>query len=174
MGYGPPPPPPPKKGMSGGTIVLLILVGLFVLGGGSCVLCAAIGASAGGGRPSSAGGGRGSSPAQAASTQTAMQVEARTILTAYRGNEIAADNTYKGKLVQVNGGYVDDIKKDILDQPYVTVGTGAAFEIPQVQCSLRRDQAGKAATLQKGQRVTVRGEVKGLMFNVHLDDCEVL
>ena len=66
------------------------------------------------------------------------------------------------------------MKKDILDEPYVTVGTGAAFEIPQVQCSLRSDQSNKAATLQKGQRVTVRGRVHGLMLNVQLHDCEVL
>jgi hypothetical protein len=175
-GYGPPPPgygpPPQKKGMSGAAIVLWILGGMFVLGGGSCVLCLAVGASAAGngkGKPSSFGG-----PAAATPNETAVVVDIRTILAAYKGNELAGDNSYKDKLVQVTGGTVDDVKKDIFDHPFVTVGTGAQFEIPQVQCSLQTDQAGKAAGLQKGQKITIRGRVHGLMMNVQIHDCEIL
>lgn len=166
--------PPPKKGMSAGMIILIILGTLFVLGGGSCVVCMAVGAGAAAnagnhGRP-----GGGAGPAAAAPGETATPVTIGAILSAYKGNEIAADNSYKNKLVQITGGQVDDVKKDIFDKPYVTLGTGAPFEIPQVQCSLSADQVGKAATLQKGQRVTVRGRVHGLMIHVQLQDCEVL
>lgn len=60
-----------------------------------------------------------------------MQVNIRDILAAYENNEVGADNQYKGKLIEVTG-IVDNIKKDIFDNLYVTLGTGAQFEIPQI------------------------------------------
>jgi putative nucleic acid binding protein len=85
---------------------------------------------------------------------------------------LGADAAYKGKRVRITGGIVDDIKKDILDQPYVTIGTGLLFEIPQVQCTLSGEQVATAARLNKGDRVTVTGEVSGLLMNVQMKDCE--
>lgn len=98
-------------------------------------------------------------------------MEIRKLLAEYSDNEIRADSAFKGQLIQTTG-VVDDVKKDIMDSIYVTLGTGRQFEIPQVQCFFDDVHAKKAAALSKGARVTVRGRVDGLMMNVLVKDCE--
>jgi hypothetical protein len=117
------------------------------------------------------------SPASAGKTTTATTASVTTVslsdlLSDYKGNEVRADGKYKGKTIQVTG-IVDDVKKDITGDPYVTVGSGAAFEIPQVQCTAGSNQTAAFANLNKGQKVTVQGEVDGLMMNVLLSDCVI-
>lgn len=102
----------------------------------------------------------------------AMKVAIKDLLKAYKENEVRADNVYKDKLVEVTGT-VDDVKKDVLGDIYVAVGTGAQFEIPQVQCFAKGGQADAFAKLNKGQKVTVQGRVDGLMMNVLVRDCVV-
>jgi hypothetical protein len=108
-----------------------------------------------------------------AAPASAEVVELKTLLSEYKDNEVRADAAYKGKLVRVSGK-VGDIKKDILNHPYVTVGSGAQFEIPTVQCMLEDSSAGAAMQLSKGAKVTVQGNVKGLMMNVLIDDCVIV
>jgi hypothetical protein len=99
-------------------------------------------------------------------------VSLSVLLSEYKDNEIAADQRYKGHPVQVNGT-VGDVKRDILNNPYVIVGTGSDYEIPTLQCFLAKGQESRAAALHKGDRVTVRGTVSGLMMNVLVKECEV-
>lgn len=101
-----------------------------------------------------------------------VDVDIKEMLATYEGNELKGDQLFKGKKVRLTGK-VDDVKNDILDRPFVTIGTGKQFEIPQVQCSLARSQAEKAAHLDKGEEITVVGEVTGLMMNVHLEKCVI-
>ncbi len=111
-------------------------------------------------------------PVAPAPTQPVAEVTASEILKAYGGNEVKADNAYRDKTLRISG-LVDEVKKDITDDVYVTVGTGAAFEIPQVQCMLADGEESKAANLSKGQRVTVQGTVAGLMMNVLVRECQI-
>lgn len=90
----------------------------------------------------------------------------------YKGNEVAADAKYKGKIVEISG-VVEDIKKDMMDNVYVTVGTGARFELPIAQCFLVKSEVDKAAALSKGDRITIRGRVSGLMMNVLIKDAVI-
>lgn len=99
-----------------------------------------------------------------------VTVTIRDLLKDYSGNELAADAKYKGKLVGV-AGYVDQIKKDITDEPYVTLGTGKEFEIPQAQLYFGEGAEGVLATLKKGQTAVVICRCDGLMMNVILKDC---
>ena len=63
-------------------------------------------------------------------TITPVSVTIGELLSSYSENEVGADVKFKGKNIQTSG-LVGDIKKDILDDLYVTVGaTGEAFEIP--------------------------------------------
>ncbi|MFP2960480.1 OB-fold protein [Myxococcus sp. 1LA] len=100
-------------------------------------------------------------------------VELRTLLSEYADNEVRADSNFKDHVIQTSG-IVDDVKKDILDSVYITVGTGRRFETPQVQCFVADAHVKKAATLSKGARVGVRGRVQGLMMNVLVHDCEII
>jgi hypothetical protein len=99
-----------------------------------------------------------------------ITVTIRELLKDYAGNELAADAKYKGKLVGV-AGYVDQIKKDITDEPYVTLGTGKEFEIPQAQLYFGEGAEGVLATLKKGQTAVVVCKCEGLMVNVLLKEC---
>lgn len=100
----------------------------------------------------------------------AIKINASKILSDYRNNEVQADNVYKGKYVEVTG-WVGEIKKDLFGSLYITVGTGAEFEIPQVQAFFDDSMNNKLATLNKGARVTIVCKVEGLMMNVIAKKC---
>lgn len=101
-----------------------------------------------------------------------LDADISEVLGAYQGNELKGDQLYKGKKIRVTGK-VDDVKNDILNNPFVTLGTGKQFEIPQIQCSLADSEGGKAANLTKGQDITVIGDVTGLMMNVQMNECVI-
>lgn len=109
---------------------------------------------------------------QAKAATIVATVQLGTLLSDYKGNEVRADSNYKGRTIQVSG-IVDDVKKDLFGKPYVTIGSGTGFEIPQVQCSAGKNQEAAFANLDKGQKVTVQGEVDGLMMNVLLSGCVI-
>ncbi|WP_437631091.1 OB-fold protein [Sorangium sp. So ce854] len=100
----------------------------------------------------------------------ALKVKASDLMAAYKGNEVRADGQYKGKMVETTG-VVNDIGKDILDDIYIIVGTGGMLEIPALQASFTKQHEQAVASLSKGDRVTLRCKVKGLMMHVQLDDC---
>lgn len=97
-------------------------------------------------------------------------VPVSTLLTDYKGNEIAADAKYKGKWVKVTGK-VGDIKKDIADQAYLTLGTGQELEIPMAQAFFGKDDETLLAKVSKRSEQTVLCRCEGLMMNVLLRDC---
>ena len=95
-------------------------------------------------------------PETQAPVQEIPAVELITLLGEYRDNELRADGRFKDRIVRVTGK-VDDVKKDIVGDPYVTIGTGAMFEIPALQCMLSAASADTASHLRKGAKVTVTG-----------------
>lgn len=103
-------------------------------------------------------------------TEEVMQVGIQNLLSAYEDNEIGADNRYKDKLVQVTG-IVDSVKKDILDNLYVTLGTGRQFQIPTVQAFFDDSMNEQLGQLSKGQQLTVVCRIDGLMMNVLAKEC---
>lgn len=101
---------------------------------------------------------------------TASTVDIASLLSEYKNNEVRADAEYKGKWISTTG-VAGEVKKDILGSVYVTVGSGALFEIPQVQCFVAKDQVTRAAQYSKGDKVTIVGRVDGLMMNVLVKEC---
>lgn len=87
----------------------------------------------------------------------------------YEDNEVRADENFKGKVFYVEG-IVSDIKKDIMDDIYVTLEGDQMFR--DVQCYF--DDKNTAAQLQKGMRVTFKGKCDGLMMNVLMKNCELV
>lgn len=102
--------------------------------------------------------------------QEVLDVELYHLLSEYKRNEISADEEFKGRRVRTTGS-INRIAKDVLDHPYLTLGTGIQFEIPVAQCFLTDSRS--AAALSPGQRVTISGRVTGKSMNVLLDKCEV-
>lgn len=87
------------------------------------------------------------------------------MLADYKGNEVRADQTYKGKRLRISGT-VTEIKKSFTDSIYIIMGTGRGmFEIPAAQCSFGDESTGHAASLNKGEQVTVECDCDGLLMH---------
>jgi hypothetical protein len=106
-----------------------------------------------------------SSPAQ-----EVIQVSASDLVSAYRGNEIGADNKYKDNIVQITG-VVSGIGKDIFDTPYITLGAGARNQHREVQAYFDDSMNNQLGQLKRGSSLTITCRVKGLMMNVQAEDC---
>lgn len=91
----------------------------------------------------------------------------------YKQNEVAADESAKGRWLKVSGT-VDAIGKDILGTPYVTLRADKADPSRMVQCMFPSSQAPKLAELKPGQKVIVRGKVSGMMMNVIVRECDLV
>jgi hypothetical protein len=111
-----------------------------------------------------------STSAETAPTAPSIVVQAKALVDEYKANEVRADAKYKGKQLQVVGA-VADIKKDILNNIYVTLGSGAPMEFQHAQAFFDDDLAGRAAQLNKGDVIAVRCSCEGLLMNVLLKHC---
>lgn len=97
-----------------------------------------------------------------------ITISSTQLYAAYKANEVAADNNYKGKVIAVTGT-VESIGKDIMDDTYITlVGDGV---IGTVQCFVAKDFISKVATVSKGTTVTLTGTCDGKLMNVLIKDC---
>ena len=90
----------------------------------------------------------------------------------YKNNEVAADERYKGKVLEVSGS-IESIGKDLMDTMYVSFGGGGKFELRRVQCFFDDSETDKLAKLSKGQWITIKGRCDGLMGNVLLKECAI-
>jgi hypothetical protein len=99
-------------------------------------------------------------------------VNLTNLLSEYRSNEVRADGEFKGHVVQVSGT-AREIKKNALDHIYVVVGAGQPYGSPDLHCEVDDWLARKAASYSKGDDITVRGRVRGMILTaVILGDCE--
>lgn len=95
----------------------------------------------------------------------------------YDANTVAADETYKNKIVVVSG-VVEVIDKDLFDNPVVRLSTGKMFQ--ELWCNFDKGDVAKMpevknrlASLKKGERVTFIGRAIGVpTIYVEIDNCE--
>ncbi|MFI5300013.1 MAG: hypothetical protein ACHREM_18140, partial [Polyangiales bacterium] len=101
-----------------------------------------------------------------------VTVDVADLLKAYTANEVRADGKFKGKRLRVSG-LVGEIKKDITEKIFVTLGTGAELEVPEAQCFFGDEHTDEAAGLSRGDHVTFDCDDVGLTINVILQDCSI-
>jgi len=99
-----------------------------------------------------------------------VEVTAQELYSDYEANEVAADQKYEDKILQVDGVIIS-IGKDITDTPYVVLGKGEDFELGGVQCFFNDEDV--VAQLSKGQIATVKGKCTGYLWNVLVEDCSL-
>lgn len=99
-----------------------------------------------------------------------VALDVAQLLKDYKANELHGDKLYKGKRVRLTGK-AGDIKRDMTNAVYLTVGTGADSEIPTAQCFFGEEHAARLSTIRPGQVVIVNCAVEGLMMNVLMKDC---
>jgi hypothetical protein len=101
-----------------------------------------------------------------------IAITASSLYTAYNANAVAADATYKGKLVDVTGT-IDTISTDIFGYPFVALKTGEYTGI-QVQCTFPQSAKQALTVLTSGQTVTLEGTVSGEPLNIAIDGCSIV
>jgi len=99
-----------------------------------------------------------------------VSVSASTLYSEYESNEVAADNKYKDKVIEVSG-QVEDIGKDITDSMYLKLGSGEKRSIGGVQAFFSDKYSDQLAKIQKGANVTLKCKCNGKMGNVLLKNC---
>ena len=111
--------------------------------------------------------------AQTVQEEAPIQVKASELLNAYKNNEIAANQQFKDKSLLVTA-IVESIEADLMDEPYLVLKAGDQFEFNKPQAHLAKEDEAKAATLSKGQQITLRcignSEVGGTPM---LKDCVI-
>ncbi len=108
-----------------------------------------------------------------ADTTPVIKTSALKILTDYHANEIAADEKYKNKIVQISG-YIYSIEKDMLNKPFLTIGVGEADEAYFVHASFNNKYQSLLARLQRGQKIIIKCTINGLILgDVQGEDCSI-
>ena len=98
----------------------------------------------------------------------AHKVSARRLWAEYDENGVAADQKYKDKIIEVTG-VVDTIDKDITDTIYIKLKTGQYSSM--AYCYLAAKHTNEAASLRKGQTITLRGKCDGKLMGINLRGC---
>ena len=99
----------------------------------------------------------------------AITVSAATLIADFEANEIAADLKYENKILRVSG-IVMRIGKDILDDPYVVIGSDAG-EFWGIQCMFNSEYA--LVSLREGRQVTIEGKCTGYFISAMLRNCVI-
>ena len=108
------------------------------------------------------------SPKVTSDSNPSVTISASKLYKEYNENEIAADEKYKGKIIEVTG-VIRDIGNDIMDNAYITRVGNEYFG--DIQCYFNEKSV--VAKLSKGKRITVIGSCSGLMINVQINNCIV-
>lgn len=104
---------------------------------------------------------------------TPSAVTVKTLVDAWDSNSIRADRTYKGRTITIEG-HLESISTNF-GISIVSLNDGSQFAIGGVSCTMKRGQQDQLATLNKGERIVVRGRVEGLsLWWIDVADCELL
>ena len=108
------------------------------------------------------------SPKVSPHSKPSEKISAIRLYKEYDANEIAADQKYKGKIIEVTG-VIRDIGNDIMNNAYITLAGDEYFG--DIQCYFNEKSV--VAKLSKGKRITIIGSCSGLLMNVQMDNCIV-
>ena len=89
----------------------------------------------------------------------------------FTDNEIAAENKYKGKKVNISGK-ISSIKKNIANQPVINLDAGP---LSYISCRFDKNYEDKLIGLKKGQTVGLNCKVEYKMVtSIFLCDCNII
>lgn len=107
-------------------------------------------------------------PVQAQAAPAPVQIPRMTavaLFNQYKENEVAADEKFKGKTMDVEGT-VEKISKDFTDEMYVVVKAGEM--LTSINGYFDDSHKSALASLKPGQRVILRGRVDGFIMNMNV------
>lgn len=106
--------------------------------------------------------------------QITQKVEMTAFVKEFDENQLAAEEKYKGRLVEFNG-YVKNISEDILGSPFLAINpnTDQYYYGTYIQCFFK--EKSELTSLKNGQRVTAQGKVDSqTLGNIVLKECKVV
>ena len=96
-------------------------------------------------------------------------ISAKQYYSDYTENEVAADEKYKGRDIELTG-VIESINKDFTDQPYLLLTVG---DFKNVHCNIR--DKNEVKNCKRGQKVTLLGVGATMIIGTPcLDDCTVI
>lgn len=109
---------------------------------------------------------------QNAEAASLPQISATELVSAFKNNELSANNQFKDKEIVVSG----EITKIGVNLGKVSISLkGDKFGMQNVQAFITKDQEERAGKLSKGQTVKIKGVCDGISFvNVALTDAVIL
>lgn len=113
------------------------------------------------------------SPMETITPTEITRIDAIDLAIEFDENEIAAEQKYKGKIIEVEG-MITDFGIDILDKPYLTLAGIDEYGLTDIACYFPSEAATELATLAKWDEVIVRGECRGKTMHVMLKNCELV
>jgi hypothetical protein len=174
-GYGPQ--APQKKSSSSGIIFLICVVVLLfaiaaigIISEGTFFLPSKSGQSTT--APETAPAQTSQTPADTTPKQTAVKVEAGTLIVEYMADESAADSKYKDNLLEITGR-VERNGETGEGLPYVMLGGGGETELFSVQCIFATEDKTAIEALTIGGNATIEGTCEGYNENVIVNNCSV-
>ena len=110
-------------------------------------------------------------------TEKAIIVSSNELFEKYQSNEVAADEKFKGKVIQVNGKILD-ISKNIIDEDEIIVKLNGLidneFDMLGVNFYFDKKHSSEVATLSKGVEITIKGICKGKTIVVSVEGCSLV
>lgn len=110
---------------------------------------------------------------QSAPKANPIAVTANELVKAYKDNEIAANDKFKGKDLLVSAK-IDSIDASLGDKPVLILASGLDFGMSNPQADLAESDQAKAKDLKKGQQIKLlckgNSEVAGTPM---LDECVI-
>lgn len=105
--------------------------------------------------------------------ESVIKVTALQLYADYEANEVAADAKYKNKIVEVSG-VINNIGKDIMDTPYVSLNSDPKTTIFTVQCMFPKSGQEQLTALSKDSDIVLKGKVSGKMGNIIINECSIV
>ena len=100
-------------------------------------------------------------------------ITADSLFAAYEGNEVAADETFKGRVMEITGR-IGTINKDFMDSVYITLPSSENMFMG-VHATIVDSETAKAASLRRGGRIRLACEVEGkVVTDVVVKNCRII
>lgn len=110
-------------------------------------------------------------------TEVAIPVKSSELYEAYQANEVAADQKYKDKVLEISGKVIS-IKANSIDDSEIIVNLNGLidneYEIMGIRCCFDASHATDAASLSKGQSIKIKGICEGSLLGVNINGCSLV
>ena len=101
--------------------------------------------------------------------EVALEITAEELSNDYAMDETAADNLYKGKILNITGK-VSSVNKNLMGVYFVKL-SGGGIEDWDIQCTFEKEYNAEVANIEPNDVITIKGTCDGYYMSVKMKDC---